>query len=70
MHQIAVIARLRDGMESRAAELIREGPPFDLDTAGFKRHSIFLSASEVVFVFEGDEGGSWTSSSTSRSRGI
>ena len=53
--QIAVIARLRDGMESRAAELIREGPPFDLDTAGFKRHSIFLSASEVVFVFEGDE---------------
>ena len=55
MHQIAVVARLRDGMEPRAAELIREGPPFDLETAGFERHSIFLSATEVVFVFEGDE---------------
>ena len=55
MHQIAVIARLRDGAEPQAAELIRAGPPFDLGAAGFERHSIFLSASEVVFVFEGDE---------------
>jgi hypothetical protein len=55
MHQIAVVARLRDGVEPQAAELIKLGPPFDLDAAGFERHSIFLSAGEVVFVFEGDE---------------
>jgi len=55
MHQIAVIARLRDGTEPRAAELIQKGPPFDLGAAGFERHSIFLSASEVVFIFEADE---------------
>jgi len=55
MHQIAVVARLRDGTGRQAAELIRRGPPFDVDAAGFERHSIFLSASEVVFVFEGDE---------------
>ena len=55
MHQIAVVARLRDRTEPQAAELIRRGPPFDLDAAGFERHSIFLSASEVVFVFEGGE---------------
>ena len=55
MHQIAVVARLRDGMEPRAAELIEDGPPCDHDAAGFTRHSIFLSASEGVFVFEGEE---------------
>jgi hypothetical protein len=35
--------------------LIAKGPPFDPEESGFMRHSVFLSASEVVFVFEAHE---------------
>ena len=55
MYQIAIVARLKDGVEAQAAELIRQGPPLDLASAGFERHHVFLSATEVVFVFEGHE---------------
>jgi hypothetical protein len=52
---IAIVARLRPGSEEQAAELIRKGPPFDPGERGFGRHAVYLSAGEVVFVFEGDE---------------
>jgi hypothetical protein len=51
----AIVARLLPGSEERAAELIRKGPPFDPGERGFGRHAVYLSAGEVVFVFEGDE---------------
>ncbi len=50
-----IIARLRSGSEERAAELIAEGAPFKLEQSGFDRHAVYLSATEVVFVFEGPE---------------
>jgi len=55
MKRLAIIARLKSGAEARAAELITKGPPFDPETSGFERHSVFLSATEVVFVFEGPQ---------------
>jgi hypothetical protein len=55
VERIAIIARLESGAEPRAAELISAGPPFDPEGSGFERHSVYLSASEVVFVFEGRE---------------
>jgi hypothetical protein len=55
MEQIAITARLKEGAEPRAAELIEHGPPFDPSTSGFDRHTVYLSADEVVFVFEGRE---------------
>jgi hypothetical protein len=55
MEQLAIVARLKSGMESRAAELIAKGPPFDPAETGLTRHSVYLSAGEVVFVFEGHE---------------
>ena len=55
MEQIAITARLKEGAEPRAAELIEHGPPFDPGTTGFDRHTVYLSADEVVFVFEGSE---------------
>jgi hypothetical protein len=55
MEQIAITARLKEGAEPRAAELIEHGPPFDPSTTGFDRHTVYLSADEVVFVFEGRE---------------
>jgi hypothetical protein len=53
MQRIAVIAKLKPDAEKRAAELVEHGPPFDPDELGFERHSVFLSGSQVVFVFEG-----------------
>jgi hypothetical protein len=55
VERLALIARLKPGTRARAEELIATGPPFDPHEAGFVRHSVFLSASEVVFVFEAHE---------------
>jgi hypothetical protein len=55
MERIAIVAQLKKGSQARAAELIAAGPPFDLAETGIVRHSIYLSASEVVFVFEGHQ---------------
>ena len=55
MERVAIIARLKEGSEQRAAELVGAGPPFDLTDTGIVRHSIYVSASEAVFVFEGHE---------------
>jgi hypothetical protein len=55
METIALVARLKPGTEIRADELIRKGPPFDAKSVGLERHQVFLSAGEVVFVFEGHQ---------------
>jgi hypothetical protein len=55
MERVAIIARLKEGSEQRAAELVGAGAPFDLANTGIVRHSIYISAKEAVFVFEGHE---------------
>ena len=55
MERVAIIARLKEGSEQRAADLVAAGPSFDLADAGIVRHSVYTSAHEVVFVFEGHE---------------
>ena len=55
MERLAVIARLKPGAEVRGEELIARGPPFDPNESGFARVSVYLSASEVMFVFEAHE---------------
>jgi hypothetical protein len=55
MERVAIIARLKAGSEQRAAGLVGDGPPFDLTDTGIVRHSVYISASEAVFVFEGPE---------------
>jgi hypothetical protein len=55
MERLAIVARLKEGSELRAAELIAAGPPFDLAETDIVSHSVYLSASEVVFVFEGHQ---------------
>jgi hypothetical protein len=55
VERIAIVATLKaDGYE-RAQELVKEGPPFDLGSAIFERHAVYLSPHEIVFVFEGPE---------------
>jgi hypothetical protein len=53
--RIAIVWRLLPGAQERAKEILSQGPPFDLASGGFDRHIVFISDSEVVFVFEGDE---------------
>jgi hypothetical protein len=55
MERVAIVARLKPGAEERAGKLLTAGPPYDLSASGIERHSVFLSAGEVVFVFEGHE---------------
>jgi hypothetical protein len=55
MKLVAIVARLKEGSGPRAAQLIAGGPPFDLAEIGLASHSVYLSAGEVVFVFEGDQ---------------
>jgi hypothetical protein len=55
VERLAVVVGLRPGAEARAAELIAGGPPFDPEQSGFVRHSIYVGAGNVVFVFEGHE---------------
>ena len=55
MERVAIVARLKEGSGPRAAELIAAGPPFDLAEIGIAHHSVYLSAGEVVFVFEGHQ---------------
>jgi hypothetical protein len=55
VERLALIARLRPGTEEQAAQLVAGGPPFDPGERGLAQHTVYLSAGEVVFVFEGDE---------------
>jgi hypothetical protein len=55
MERVAIVARLKEGSAPRAAELIAAGPPFELAETGITHHSVYLSAGEVVFVFEGHQ---------------
>lgn len=52
MSLLAVVVPLREGARAKARELLEQGPPFDLDKTRFERHHVFLTDSEVVFVFE------------------
>jgi hypothetical protein len=55
MNRLMVIARLKDGSHEEAEKLLRQGPPFDAEELGFHRHGAYLTAGEVVFLFEAPE---------------
>jgi len=50
-----IVARLRDDAQDEAEVLLREGPPFDPERLGLDCHSAYVTAGEVVFVFEAPE---------------
>ena len=53
-HSIAIVVPLREGSREIAAEFLAEGPPFDPKEIGLTAHRVFLTDTEVVFVFETD----------------
>ena len=52
MNRLMIVARLVEGAHEDAEALIANGPPFDPDDLGFHRHAAYLTAGEVVFLFE------------------
>ena len=55
MDRLMIIARLQPGKHEDAEALLRNGPPFDPEELGLHRHAAYLTASEVVFMFEAPE---------------
>jgi hypothetical protein len=55
MNRLMIVARLQDGKHDEAEQLLRNGPPFDPEDLGLHRHAAYLTASEVVFLFEAPE---------------
>jgi len=55
MERVVITARLNEGSEARARDLVRGGPPFDPRQASLARHSVFVGHEIVVFVFEGED---------------
>jgi hypothetical protein len=53
VQRLAVVVHLKPGTRDRAASLVAERPPFDLEESGLDRHAVYLSDDEAVFVFEG-----------------
>jgi hypothetical protein len=50
--RLVVVVPLREGAQDEARRLLSEGPPLDLEATQYDRHEVFLTPSEVVFVFE------------------
>ena len=55
MNSILIVARLKEGAHEDARTLLEKGPSFDLEGAGLDRHVAYLTAGEVVFLFEAPE---------------
>ena len=55
MNRLMIVARLQEGAHEEAEELIANGPPFDPEELGFHRHAAYLTANEIVFLFEAPE---------------
>ena len=55
MHRLLITAHLQEGKNEEAARLLGAGPPFDPEELGLHRHAAYLTADEIVFVFEAPE---------------
>lgn len=52
----ALVVPLRPGAQAKAEALLANGPPFDPAEFGLVDHEVFVTNSEVVFIFEGTPG--------------
>lgn len=52
--RVVLVLPLVEGANERVAELLRKGPPFDPAEVGLRRHQVFLTESEAIFLFEAD----------------
>jgi hypothetical protein len=55
VNRLMIVARLRDGAHEEAERLLRNGPPFDPGELGMDMHGVYLTATDVIFVFDAPE---------------
>ena len=55
MNRLVIVARLQPGKFEDAEALLRQGPPFIPEQIGLHRHAAYLTANEVIFMFEAPE---------------
>ena len=53
MRYVAIRIPLEPASRDAVREILREGPPFDLEATPIERHVVFQLGDELVFVFEG-----------------
>lgn len=51
--RVVVVLPIRRNSQERARQLIASGPPFDPGSIPLQYHRVFVTAREVVFLFEG-----------------
>ena len=52
MSRLVVVVPIVDGARDRVEELLRSGPPFEIEATQLSRHEVFLTDREVIFDFE------------------
>lgn len=52
MSRLVIVVPLKEGSRRRAAELLEQGPPFEIELTHLVRHEVFLTDNEVIFDFE------------------
>jgi hypothetical protein len=53
--RLTIVARIKPDSHEAAEALLSKGPPFDPEDLGLHRHAAYLTANEVVFLFEAPE---------------
>ena len=51
--RVALVVPIRPGSQAQAESLLAAGPPFDPSEFDLVSHAVFVTESEVVFLFEG-----------------
>ena len=52
MSRLVVVVPFVEGARSRVEELLKQGPPFEIEKTHLTRHDVFLTDREVIFDFE------------------
>jgi hypothetical protein len=53
MRRFVFTVRLKAGSLGEVREILRQGPPYDIEPTTLERHQVFLAGDELVFLFEG-----------------
>lgn len=55
VERVAVVVPLKEDALELARELIADGPPFDPADKSLARHEVFVTGTEAIFVFSGED---------------
>jgi hypothetical protein len=53
MRRFVFTVRLKPGSLGEVRAILRQSPPFDIESTTLERHQVFLAGDELVFLFEG-----------------